>query len=165
MKHILDIPGFYLIEKDKKFAYKRIYDPNGIPNYYPPLDKSKLYTDMDIDEIMFFPIESETYQTDHKHKFYAFRYLFCSSGHTTVALTGDPFELGWTFMQVQVEVHRVRYTISQNGDIVIDKICDALHPTKVIQIKDRSVTVGRTLEETILNEVKSLNKWYMDKTV
>lgn len=165
MNHILDQIGIYVKEKDKTYIYKRIFTPDGIPNYYPPVDKNKLYSDMDIDEIMFFPIEMDTFNTDRKHKFYAYRYLFCSSGHTTISLGEDPLKLGWTYLQISVEVQRVRYSINKNSEIVIDKICDALCPPRYINIKDISARIGHTIQDVIQAQVMKFNEFYMNRNV
>ena len=161
----MDHIGIYVIENGKRYTYKRIYGENNIPNYYPPESKSEMYKDMYVDEIMFFPIEREIFDTDRKNKFFAFRYLFNSSWHNTVALGPDRLKLGVTHMQLTAEVQRVRYFISGNNEVTVDKVMDPLHPPRVFDITSRANEIGKHVEHLISTTVTQWNQWYMDKRV
>ena len=164
MDHIMDHIGIYVNEQGKRIPYKRIIHDKGIPNYIPT-NLDGLYKDLQVDQVLFLPIEMDIFNSDRDNYHVGFRYLFTSVGHQTISISKDPSILGVTKLQLNSTVQRFRYSIKDDIDIVIDKVCDPLYPPRIFDLECSSREVSSQVLHLVTNITNQLNTWYIDKNV
>lgn len=164
MNHIMDHIGIYINDNSKRIPYKRMLYDKGIPNYLPA-NPDGISKDLQVDQILFLPIEMEIFNSDRTHYHVGYRYLFSSVEHHTISLSKDPNILGMTQIQISSSVQRIRYKIIDKLDIVIDKICDPLYPPRIFNIESPTKDVSNQILQLTTNMINQLNAWYIDKNV
>lgn len=160
----MDHIGLYVTEKGVRTPYKRILHDKGIPNYIP-IKPDDLHKDLQIDQVLFLPIEKEIFDTDREYAHVGFRYVYSSVGHSTVSILEDPSLLGITTLQLSAFVQRFRYTIKDDIDIIIDKVCDPLYPPRIFELECASRNISEEILNLVTDITNRLNSWYLDKNV
>lgn len=164
MNHIMDHIGIYVNENGNKAPYKRILYDKGIPNYIPT-KPDEVFKDLQIDQLLFLPIEMDTFNTDRENFFVGYRYIFTTVSHCTVSLLKDPNLMGLSKLQMTLTVQRIRYSIKDDIDIIIDKVCDPLFPPRVFDLECPARDAHKQVMAITSQLINQLNGWYLEKNV
>lgn len=164
-KRMLDIPYLRVYEDSRIWKYARSYSKDGFPYYVAPEEKSQLHKTVLMDDVLFLPIEHDTFLHDRKNYFYGYRYLIASPGHTTVSFL-DQFPVEpKTELRLGFEVCRVRYFMDDDKsfDICIDYMGDALFPTRTITIDYPTEKIHTVANDVVKEIINAHCQWYADR--
>jgi len=159
MKEIFNDPILNVTEYGNTYKYYVLPDINGIPNYYPMSDKIKINISKGFDEILFLPIEHKNFKPNKNLFVFGFRYsLYTNHGIS---------EEGVPTYRFLFEVRRIRYEITGNNSISINRIYDILHIPRIIQVVNNNTKkVGYQISLNMINNMISENNaWYLDRNI
>lgn len=161
----MDYTALIIHDKYGKRTFNRIISSDGYPNYFPTGEKPQALHDLNIDEVYFFPITMDQFNTDRKHKFYGLKYVFSCGQHDVVRVGNDDLPVDVSHVQMMVEVKRFRYYIKNSLDVYIDKECDPVYPPRIYDIETLTQQVGFVVLLQTNKVVNELNQFYVNKKI
>lgn len=164
MARMLDIPTITVCRDGVVNPYYRIEQENHTINYAPKdvniVDNKFCW------EILYLPIDTETFITDKEHKFFGIQYTFYMPSYNCTFLDGcHTLEMGVCEINLSVEIRRIRYYIDKINQMCIDHVFDPLYPPGDID----GYCMNDDLKEGIYGEIgdicNRLNVYYADKRI
>jgi hypothetical protein len=141
-------------------------EPSMLPYYAPPLDESRKRGNEWIEECLFLPITTEEFMTDRTHHHYGYRLQFHSSGQTSLGVGCDgSLTHGMTYLQMNLDVNRIRFHMKDTDGIVIDRICDPLTPPREFKYQIPTEHIGDVVTGHMYAIINELCAWYEDKHI
>ena len=166
---LLMLPSIRVKDKRGENLYTRVYDKNGIPNYYPSTDIEPYGAVKDslTAECFFLPIDGKVFKKDRKNKFYGYRYVYTTGMNTvSVKIASDELEYDSIMsIQLSVEVFRFLYHIEKENIIVIDRYCSALHPAMFYNINTYPKQAALALQNSLEEIIPELNSFYINRKI
>lgn len=164
----LDLPILKVQELGKTWNYERRYTSNGLVFYSAPQEKVEFHKSKYWTEVIFLPIEYETFNTDRSNYFYGYRFLIVCPGFATIVLPQNGiFPPPITNTQILFEVCRIRYFMEDDSDIdiVIDFMGDSLFPTRVVTLEGMSENIPDAFSKVCNELVDQHCSWYANKRI
>lgn len=160
-RDLLEIPVVFVDDGERRYSYNRGYTTSGIPFYGAPSEKHNT-TENSIEEFFFLPITNREFMTNTEDLFYGYRFILVTSGFTSMSLIHMP-ETAIVRIQLTYDINRIRYYPENEKTIIIDRNCDNLIPTQIVNLQFHKADIATKLIQVIEDILNSYCNFYLDK--
>ena len=166
-KHFLDKPLLRVYECGSVWNYTRAFTASGLPYYMAPKDREECHRNFYMNEPIFLPIEMEEFKKNREDYFYGYRFLFATPGYTTIGLSGPGIPAPLTYVQIGLEIARIRYFIEDDPehDIVVDYMGDSMFPTRIVEVQSHPEKVPPLVNDLVFRLIDEYCNWYSERKV
>ena len=161
-KMMLDIPIVSVTENSRVHEYTRFHSSTGIPFYAPPEYKNRNIK-ININEFLLLPISCNNFHKNIKKYFFGYRLLIAVSGENTSRLSEDSM-IAVFQSRIEYEITRIRF-YPHEGNIVINKSYDAMHPTQDVILEGDEDGVIDRMHRAITNIIDNLCAFYYNRRI